>query len=35
MIIRYSDEYSRSGDGWRIAHRKLTIDWEEDRPLTV
>ena len=35
MVIRYHDEYSRSVTGWLISHRKLQIDWEEDRPLTV
>jgi uncharacterized protein (TIGR02246 family) len=35
MIIRYSDEYERTGDGWRISSRHLMVDWTEDRPLTV
>jgi ketosteroid isomerase-like protein len=29
MLIRYVDRYARGGDGWRIAHRKLFLDWTE------
>ena len=35
MVIRYEDTYQRAADGWRISHRTLNIDWQEDRPLTV
>ena len=33
MHIRYDDQYRRVGDGWRIAHRHLTLLWDEDHPL--
>ena len=35
MVIRYLDEYQRTGDGWCIASRTLTMDWQEDRPITM
>jgi hypothetical protein len=35
MVIRYRDRYARTAEGWRIAHRTLVIDWQEDRPLTA
>lgn len=31
MAVRYTDTYSRTDAGWRIAHRKVDVDWEEDR----
>jgi hypothetical protein len=33
MMIRYDDEYVRVGGGWKIAVRRLTLLWDEDRPL--
>jgi uncharacterized protein (TIGR02246 family) len=35
MVIRYTDEYRKTCDGWRISLRSLEIDWQEDRPLTL
>lgn len=35
MFIRYHDKFVRTAEGWRIARRKLGIDWQEDRPTTV
>jgi uncharacterized protein (TIGR02246 family) len=35
MVIRYRDRYERTAEGWKIGQRALTIDWQEDRPLTV
>ena len=33
--IRYQDHYRRGADGaWRIAHRTLVVDWEQDLPLS-
>src|SRR5262249_1264837 len=32
MAIRYEDQYVRTETGWRIRHRSVNIDWEEDRP---
>jgi hypothetical protein len=29
MLIRYVDRYSRDSDGWRIAARKVLVDWTE------
>jgi hypothetical protein len=29
MLIRYVDRYARGAEGWRIAHRKLFLDWTE------
>ena len=29
MFIRYVDRYARVADGWRIAQRKLFLDWTE------
>jgi hypothetical protein len=34
MGIRYLDEYSRTGDGWKIAVRELRVEFTEDRPVT-
>lgn len=31
--LRYADGYQRTGAGWRIAHRVLTIDAIETRPV--
>lgn len=33
--LRYKDLWRREGEGWRIAHRRLEIDWEETRPVRV
>ncbi|MEO8695995.1 MAG: nuclear transport factor 2 family protein [Acidimicrobiales bacterium] len=33
MAIRYQDVYVRTGDGWRMSARTLTLQWDEDRPL--
>ena len=35
MVIRYRDDYRRTAGGWRIAVRRLHIDWQEDRPLSI
>ena len=35
MAIRYLDRYVRTDGGWRIADRRLVVDWLEDRPLEV
>jgi uncharacterized protein (TIGR02246 family) len=35
MAIRYLDRYVRADGGWRIEHRRLVVDWLEDRPLEV
>jgi hypothetical protein len=33
MYIRYADDYRIDPDGlWRIAHRRVQIDWTETRP---
>jgi hypothetical protein len=24
----------RTDDGWRIAHRDMNVDWQEDRPAS-
>lgn len=32
MAGRYEDEVVRTPDGWRISHRRLTIDWTEGNP---
>jgi SnoaL-like domain len=34
MAIRYLDEYSRTGEGWKIAVRELQVEFTEDRPVT-
>ena len=33
MAIRYLDRYVRTDGGWRIADRRLVVDWLEDRPV--
>lgn len=33
MTIRYVDRYRRTGDGWRIAHRKVVRYWNELRDV--
>ncbi len=34
MSIRYLDDFRRDDDGvWRIAKRRLAVDWTDDRPL--
>lgn len=33
--IRYQDRWRHENGGWRIAHRRLVIDWEETRPVKV
>jgi uncharacterized protein (TIGR02246 family) len=33
MNIVYHDVYVREPRGWRIAHRRLELPWDEDRPL--
>jgi len=36
MYIRYLDRYSANSDGrWRIAHRTVTVDATEDRPVSI
>ena len=32
---RYEDRFARTGDGWRIVHRTLTVDWTEGNPAVV
>lgn len=32
MAGRYEDDVIRTGDGWRIGRRVLTIDWTEGNP---
>ena len=32
---RYDDRVVRTPDGWRIAHRVLTVDWTEGNPAVV
>lgn len=27
MRIRYRDRYRHTADGWRIAHRRVVVDW--------
>jgi uncharacterized protein (TIGR02246 family) len=34
MGLRYFDRYVRTDDGWRIAHRSTSVDWQEDRPAS-
>jgi uncharacterized protein (TIGR02246 family) len=34
MAMRYFDRYVRTDDGWRIAHRGMSVDWQEDRPVS-
>jgi ketosteroid isomerase-like protein len=29
MYIRYADEYTRTAEGWRIAHRLVQVDWTD------
>lgn len=34
--IRYADEWRKGADGtWRFTSRRLTVEWEETRPVTV
>ncbi|CDO34475.1 MULTISPECIES: nuclear transport factor 2 family protein [Novosphingobium] len=33
--IRYIDRWRHEEGLWRIAHRRLVIDWEETRPVKV
>lgn len=33
--IRYQDRWRREGGGWRFTHRKLIVEWEEVRAVTV
>jgi hypothetical protein len=36
MFIRYADCYTIGGDGgWRIADRRLLVDWAEERSITL
>lgn len=32
MMIRYHDEYARTASGWRIALRRVAVDWNELHP---
>jgi uncharacterized protein (TIGR02246 family) len=32
MGLRYLDRYVRTDEGWRISHRGVHVDWQEDRP---
>jgi hypothetical protein len=32
MMIRYHDRYERQSDGWRIAERRVAIQWTELHP---
>lgn len=33
--IRYQDSWRREGDMWLFTHRKLSVDWQETRPVTL
>lgn len=33
--IRYQDRWRREGGNWRFTHRKLIVEWEEVRAVTV
>jgi hypothetical protein len=33
--IRYQDSWRREGGAWRFTARRLIVDWEETRPVTV
>lgn len=33
MSIRYHDRYVDDGDSWRLAERRLAVDWIEYRPM--
>lgn len=33
--IRYQDQWRREEGAWRFTHRKLIVEWEETRPVTV
>ncbi len=33
--IRYQDSWRREEGEWRFTHRKLVVDWEEVRPVTI
>lgn len=33
MFIRYRDRYRRHGGEWRIAERRVLVDWTETRPV--
>lgn len=33
--IRYQDRWAFGADGWRFTHRRLIVDWEETRPVTI
>lgn len=35
MAGRYEDQLVRTPDGWRITHRRLTIDWTEGNPAVT
>lgn len=32
MIVRYHDDLVRGDDGWKIAHRRQTLEWTETGP---
>lgn len=32
--LDYLDRYVRTDDGWRIAQRRVNVDWQEDRPAS-
>lgn len=34
MYIRYLDRFAATADGWRIAERRLEVDWTDDRSVT-
>lgn len=33
MFIRYLDRYRRTPEGWRIAHRRVVVDWTATHPV--
>jgi hypothetical protein len=35
LYIRYTDAYTRSSGGWRIARRELRVVAVENRPLRI
>ncbi len=35
MVIRYEDEYTRTGQGWKFASRSCQIQWMEVHPASL
>ena len=34
MAIRYLDDWTRTHEGWRLARRRLAVDWIDTRTVT-